>query len=331
MKAEPFVRARAEEWRRYEELVEVLSSKRRRKREPAVAKHAGEFPALYRRLCRDLALARHRDFDPLLIDRLNRLALDGHRLLHRDRTTLVGSVGRFFAADFPRAVRREAAFVGWGHLAFWGPFFGMLLVGHHYPEVLASFLGRESLAQVEEMYDPSNDVLGVPPDETRFFMFGFYILNNVGIAFRTFGAGILFGVGSVFVLVYNGLAIGGVLAHLWNVGFLGEFLPFGVGHGSVELTAICLSGAAGMKMGGALIRPGRRSRRRALVEEGREAVTLLYGAAAFLFGAAVIEAFWSPSPLPVAVKYTVGGLGWLAVLLYFLFAGREAAEGGTAR
>ncbi|MEX1023572.1 MAG: stage II sporulation protein M [Planctomycetota bacterium] len=324
MKAQPFAASRAPEWREFESLVRALNSRAKDPELVALRSRAHEFPALYGRLCRDLALARQRDFDPDLVERLNRLALDGHRILHKDRTSLVGSVGVFLARDFPRAVRREAGLVGWAHLAFWGPFVAMLVLGQTDPGLLVSLIGNDMLAQIEEMYEPSNEHLGVAPDESRFMAFGFYIYNNIGIAFRTFGGGLLFGVGSLFFLVFNGLIIGGIVAHLVNLSFHETFLPFGVGHGSVELTGIVLSGAAGMKVGGALIRPGRRSRKRALVEEGRRAIPIVYGATVFLFLAAIIEAFWSPSPVPATVKYVVGGAGWLAVAAYLLFAGRRA-------
>ncbi|WP_331351678.1 stage II sporulation protein M, partial [Cellvibrio sp. UBA7671] len=78
---------------------------------------------------------------------------------------------------------------------------------------------------------------------TNIEMFGFYISNNIGVSFRTFASGILFGVGSIFFLVYNGLLMGAVSGHLTNAGFTETFFTFVVGHGSFELTAICISGA----------------------------------------------------------------------------------------
>lgn len=325
MKSEPFVRAREEEWERYEEIVRDLSKRKKRKHAQAIRKSSDEFPAAYRRLCRDLALARERDFDPLLVERLNRMALAGHRILHTERSSLFSSIGRFIVVDFPRAVRRDIRLVGWAHLFFWGPFWFMVFVGQAKPEWITAILGAQQQLSIEEMYSSDNVVMGVPPDESRFMMFGFYIFNNIGIGLRTFGLGILFGIGSIFTLLFNGVMIGAVVAHLVNAGLIHSFLPFGIGHGSLELTAICLAGASGMKFGGALIFPGRRSRKRALIEEGREAVTILYGAVLFLFGAAIIEAFWSPSPIPSTIKYVVGGAGWLLVAGYFCFSGRERA------
>lgn len=325
MKVDPFVQARSKDWKRFEEIVYTLQSRTFRRQKATDRKAADEFPRAYRRLTRDLALARERDFDPALIDRLNSLARSGHQLLHQDRTSLLGSIGRFIVRDFPRAVRRDKVEVAWAHLAFWGPFLFMLVMGQLRPEWITSVVGVSTERAIEEMYDPANRTPGSPDGESRFVMFGFYIFNNIGIGLKTFGLGILFGIGSILILVFNGTVIGALFAHALNLGFHSTFLPFVSGHGSFELTAICLSGAAGLKFGSALVNPGRRSRKRALVESGREAVTVLYGAVLFLVIAALIEGFWSPSGAPATYKYVVGGVNWALVAAYLLFCGRGDA------
>jgi uncharacterized membrane protein SpoIIM required for sporulation len=154
-------------------------------------------------------------------------------------------------------------------------------------------------------------------------MFGYYIRNNISIAFRTFAGGILGGVGSIFFLVYNGLVIGTVMGHIRQMGYGGRFFPFVIGHGAFELTAIVLAGAAGLRMGLALLSPGRVSRGQALLLAGRTSLRMLYGAAAMLVLAAFLEAFWSPLSQPAGTKYGVGIILWGYVFSYFLLAGRQ--------
>jgi uncharacterized membrane protein SpoIIM required for sporulation len=90
-----------------------------------------------------------------------------------------------------------------------------------------------------------------------------------------------------------------------------------IGHGSFELTAIVFSGAAGLRLGYAILHPGQLSRLDGLRQAGREVVPMLYGIVLMLTIAAVLEAFWSSSSsLPIAVKYAVGALLWSLVLLY---------------
>jgi len=98
-----------------------------------------------------------------------------------------------------------------------------------------------------------------------------------------------------------------------------------VTHAAFELTAIVLSGAAGLKLGHALIAPGRRTRGQSLVHAAKECVVVVYGVTAMLVVAAAFEAFWSSAPwLPHSVKYTVAGVCWFAVFAYLLFQGRHA-------
>ena len=154
-------------------------------------------------------------------------------------------------------------------------------------------------------------------------MFGHYVMNNIGIAFRCFAAGLFLGIGSLFFLGYNGFAIGGVAGYLVWRGHGERFLSFVVTHGAFELTAIVIAGAAGLAIGGALLAPGRRSRGQALAEAASKAMVLVYGAAAMLLVAAAIEAFWSSARwLPSGVKFAVGGACWIAVLAYLAWQGR---------
>jgi uncharacterized membrane protein SpoIIM required for sporulation len=90
------------------------------------------------------------------------------------------------------------------------------------------------------------------------------------------------------------------------------------------LIGAVLSGAGGLKIGLALIAPGRQRRADALKEASQNAVRLLYGAAALTFSAAFIESLWSPSrTLPFELKIGVGIAVWVVLLSYFLFAGRK--------
>jgi len=152
---------------------------------------------------------------------------------------------------------------------------------------------------------------------------GFYVRNNVGVAFRCFATGVFFGAGTVFFLVYNGIFLGTVAGYLTAQGHTERFYSFVVGHGSFELTAIVVSGAAGLVMGHALIHPGALSRAEALRRRGVVGVKLALGAGAMLVVAAVIEAFWSPSGIPSQTKYVAGGLLWALVIAYLALGGRE--------
>jgi uncharacterized membrane protein SpoIIM required for sporulation len=176
------------------------------------------------------------------------------------------------------------------------------------------------------MYNPANRTLGSAREsDTNWQMFGFYISNNIGVSFRTFASGLAYGVGSIFFLFYNGLIFGAVAGHLTNVGFTETFFTFVIAHGSFELTAIVISGAAGIKMGYNLLNPGNRTRLDALKQAGAIAIRLVYGVIVMLVIAAFIEAFWSSNNVLLPwQKYLVGGALWLVVIAYLSLSGRHA-------
>src|SRR6185503_12321852 len=124
----------------------------------------------------------------------------------------------------------------------------------------------------------------------------------------------------------NGVILGAVAGYLTQVGYRETFWSFVAGHSSLELLAIVLSGAAGFKLGLAIISPKNLSRKAALVAAARPAVRIMYGAAVMFLGAAFVEAFWSPlTEIPFPVKIAAGISGWVILLAYFAFAGRGHA------
>lgn len=312
-------------WRQLESILDALE----RKKTPDTV---GELPELYRQACHHLALARHRRYGADLEQRLNRLALRGHQQLYRNSTGDTGEIGevrgtggmaRFIGAGFPRLVRAESRLVWLATLLFATPFLLMMIGVSLRPELALSVLPGEQVEEMGQQYAPGGNLKAGRPAESDVMMFGFYIYNNIGIAFRTFASGILFGVGSIFFLIFNGVFIGAVAGHINQVGYHAQFYPFVIGHGAFELTAIVLSGAAGLRLGLSLLSPGRLSRGHALLQASRRSVRILYGAAAMLVIAAFLEAFWSSSVLvPNAVKYSIGGALWAFVLFYFLVFGR---------
>jgi uncharacterized membrane protein SpoIIM required for sporulation len=139
------------------------------------------------------------------------------------------------------------------------------------------------------------------------------------------------GVGTVLVMLFNGVGIGSVAGHLQHIGHGDPFWRFVAGHGAFELTAIVIAGGAGLQLGLKLLAPGRRRRIDALVEGGTIGAKLCLGVAFMLLVAAFIEAFWSSiGSLPAAVKYGVSGLLWTLVLLWLWRGGRGVAEAGDA-
>jgi uncharacterized membrane protein SpoIIM required for sporulation len=304
-------------WRELEALLDPQERRKAQRTQEADA--LAQLPRLYRQVCNHYALARSRRYSPALVAQLHERVLRGHRQVYRHRDAWLWRFIAFVGADFPRAVRAHAIYFWFSAVLFFG---SAVLVGgfcYSHPDLIYSVLDENQVAEMENMYDPANRRPGRPTErssETDFVMFGFYISNNIGIGFRTFAGGILYGVGTVLILLFNGLVIGGVAGHLTRLGYHATFWPFVAGHGALELTAIVICGAAGLLLAKPVVAPRHLRRAEALRRIAPEALKLVLGAALMLVLAAFVEAFWSSSSVAPVVKYTVAALLWLAVIAY---------------
>ena len=329
MKQEQFVDRYQHEWRALEDW--LLHGTREGRRAPVAAVTApvpiadADVPRRYRRLCQQLALARRRGYSPQLVARLQQLMQQGHSTLYRTPRFRWRRIPEFLLADFPQLVRDHARCM-WVSLALMGvPLVASFVLAQHYPELIHLLMDGAQVAQVEQMYDPANPRLGRDSGDD-WMMFGYYIMNNISIGLRTFASGLVAGVGTVFVLLFNGLNIGMVAGHLQRIGHGDPFWRFVAGHGAFELTAIVIAGGAGLQLGMRLLAPGRQRRVDALVEGGKAGAQLCLGVVAMLLVAAFIEAFWSSiAEVPAWGKYSVAAVLWTAVLLWLWRGGR----GGT--
>ena len=230
------------------------------------------------------------------------------------------------AVDFPSAVRKHASYVAVAAATFLLPTIVVALLVYWRPELILSVVSSETTASFEEMYSASATSIGrTRTAATDWMMFGFYIRNNVSVAFQCFAGGLFAGLGTLFFLAYNGAFSGALAGYLTDRGLSTTFYSFIATHSAFELTAIVLSGAAGLRIGNALVAPGRSTRLQSLVLAAHDSAVLLYCVTALLLVAAAVEAFWSSAIwLPPAAKYASGVVCWTAVLGYFAFQGRRA-------
>jgi uncharacterized membrane protein SpoIIM required for sporulation len=321
-----FEAAHAAVWDELEAAVGVLPKGRR-----AAPADRARIAALYRTACEHLALAESRAYPVWLIDRLEALTARGHQRIYRETDFGLDKLRRLFVVDFPTAVRAH-----WRHLlvavlAFAGPLVATGVAAYADPGFVLSLHDAGSVDAYERMYGDTEGPIGRSAGND-WEMFGFYVFNNVRIAFQCFAGGLFLGVGSVFFLVVNGALAGSIAGYVTWRGFGTNFYSFVVTHGAFELTGIVLAGAAGLILGHALLAPGRRSRLASLADAARRAVVIVYGMTAMFLVAAAIEAFWSAARwVPAEVKFAVGAACWLAVFAYFAFQGRSPKVGAAVR
>ena len=307
MKQQPFEEKHRAMWQAFEQM---LTQKR----------HNPDMPEQYRQICHHLALARSRNYSATLCQKLNKLVMHGHQQLYSSSQLWHQSLAQFLLQDFPSALAENRKFVWVSMALFFLPLLLTAFACSVNDELVLSLYSPAQLSDFEAMYDPEGEnQLGAREASDDLLMFGYYIKNNISIGFQTFASGIFAGIGSIFIILFNGLMIGAMAGHMLNIGYTETFFSFVIGHGSFELTAIALAGAAGMRLGFTLINPKGYRRLDAMNIAGKKAIVLVYGVFIMLLIAALLEAFWSSSrTLPSEIKYAVGTFLWLIVLAYLI-------------
>lgn len=314
MKQQDFEQQHQALWQEFEQMLEA---------KPKVGDQR-DFPRFYQTIAHHLAMAKQRRYSANLIERLNSWVVLGHERFYGQLPRYQSTVLFYLFYGFPQTLRRNARFVYTASALFFLPGILFFFLCWTNDEIIYSLMSYEQVKEFEQMYSADAETFGKKrASDTDLMMFCYYIGHNIGISFQTFASGVLYGIGSIFFLIYNGIFLGAVFGHITQVGYTETLFPFVIGHGAFELTAIALAGAAGLKLGWALISPGNYRRLDALKIAAKDAVIIMYGTTTMLLIAAFIEAFWSSSSsLVPAIKYTVGSLLWLGVLCYFFFAGR---------
>ncbi|MGK7311888.1 MAG: stage II sporulation protein M [Candidatus Longimicrobiales bacterium M2_2A_002] len=288
------------------------------------------FAALYRSTAADLARTRTYGAPAPLAFTLERWVGRGHNLLYRRDGKTWTALVDWLRHGFPSRVRARRWFVAGAAVSLFLPMavtFGAIRAE---PSLARELLPQTVIARAETARARAAEggqYVEVPEVAMPIFS-SRIITNNVQVSFLAFAAGVTAGIGTVALLVFNGLHLGAVLALFGNEGAMPVILEFVAPHGVMELLAICIAGAAGLILGSGLVAPGRLTRATALAERAREAVSLLAGTTLLLVLAGLIEGFVSPAAIAVGVKLTIAAAAALAVTAYLLFAGREAAVRG---
>ncbi|WP_016955848.1 stage II sporulation protein M [Catenovulum agarivorans] len=308
MKQNQFVKLHKQRWTEFETMCTES---------PAPA----NFPLEYRRICSDLALAKTRHYSPALVANLNDLVKLGQSVLYSGESIGFTRIWSIFKSEFPKALYTCRNFIWAALTAFWGLSLIAFFWIQNSPDAIYHFVSPDQLNDIADMYNPAGAVqTDKRTMDADVLMFGVYIYNNIGIAFQMFGAGALFCIGALIPLLFNSFYFGAISAYIVELGYNEPFFSFVITHGSFELTAIIIAGAAGCKLGFDLLSPGKYSRAYIMKKTGLEVLPLIVGAFVMLVVAAFIEAFWSPLNIPSVYKYSVGSILWI-LISYKLYTG----------
>lgn len=307
MTALEFQRSNEAHWTELEKAVQL----------PARQLDAQRFLMLYRTCREHLALARARDFPAPLIERLARVTARAHRMVYRQ----IGfaRISDALLRAFPLRVRADLRYVALSALLVLIPAVALGLAVYRRPDLVLLLVDGRTAAQLESIYNPSNAAIGPLRDAGGNWMFGHYLMHNLGIALECYLSGVLFGVGSALCLAFCGAFGGAVAGYIASCGFAGSYFPLIAAHSAFELTGIVLCGAGGLKLGHAVLSPGRMRRAAALQRAARETSVIVSGSAVMLVIGAAIEAFFSSAAwITPAAKLIGAGACWALVALFFV-------------
>lgn len=303
MTLDRFERERGPSWRALEEALTAARGRPERLGAAGVLELGG----LYRAAAADLALAR-RLFpgDPLTV-RLEALVVRARQVVYADVGRRRQSLAAFATRGYWRLVAdRRLALAVAAALLLGGALFAFAW-GWADPDAAAGLVPGAFI----DGADPPRGDRGLSTAESAAFSSQLFT-NNIQVTLLAFAAGLLFAVGGAFLLLYNGLILGAVLGVAAANGNLTQLLRLVTAHGVLELSCIVVSGAAGLRMGWALVSPGPLTRRAALAREARPAMAVVLGTAPFLVVAGIVEGYVSPAGWGGAGPFAFGlGLGAL--------------------
>ncbi|WP_010215776.1 stage II sporulation protein M [Sphingomonas sp. PAMC 26621] len=315
--ASRFRAAHAAEWERLDAIVRRIEKRSIRAvpQEDLLA-----LPLLYRTALSSLSVARETSLDRALVDYLEQLCTRAYFQIYGVPGSAFGQLKRFFTHGWPAAVQslwRETlvSFL----LTVAGTVVGYLLVrgdAAWFFAIVGDRMagGRDPSASVEAL---RNTIYATEHQDILATFAAFLFTHNAQIAILSFALGFAFAVPTALLITYNGMMLGA---------FLAVFVPKGLGvgftgwimiHGTTEVFAIILSGAAGFRIGTAIAFPGRRTRGDAAVDAGRTGAVAMAGTVVMLSIAGLLEGIGRQVLTDDVTRYAIGGVMLVGWLLYF--------------
>lgn len=323
-----FLDTRREIWSRLEVLVAKGGRKGLRTLSDA---ELHELTRLYPAVAVDVARARMYKVDSPTQQRVNQLAIAAHGLLYRRKSVRsFPAVWGFFRQDYPRLFRRLWPFMVLATAIFAAGMLGAYVATTLMPSNAHLFvpygldLGNAREVTSEDISERFRQMPNPP-------MAAGIMTNNISVAFYAFALGITAGLGTCYVLLMNAMMLGGFAAHFTNHGLSYPLWSFIAPHGVLEIFAILVSAAAGLRLGLSLAVPGRMTRSASLRLGAREAVLLVLGTIPMFVIAGFIEGFITPLYVPGFMKIVLGVTVAGAVIAYLLLVGRAAPANGEIR
>ena len=316
-----WLKAREPYWRRLEQLLDRTARDGfTRLTRPELQ----ELGLLYRQIASDLAVLRDDAGSVHYAAYVNQLLARAHHTIYSAERPNPAAGLRFWLDTYPRVFRQNLAYV----LVALALFIGSGALGaaltYRDPDFATRILGPQMVETISRREMWTHSIVAIKPVASSAIM-----TNNLSVALTTFAMGITGGIGTIYMLAFNGLLLGVIGMACGLAGMSLQLWSFVAPHGVLELPAIVIAGSAGLRLAHGLIFPGLRPRRESVGREGTEGVKLVLGCVPILIIAGVIEAFVSPTDLGVALKFGLAAALFVLLLSYLFWTGRTPAGATT--
>lgn len=320
MNSQRFIEQNREKWTRLQQILDKIEKQ-------GVAKLSREelqlLGPLFRRVAADLSYAQTNFAESDVVSYLNRLVASAHSHLYRTETVSAKSLVNFYLYGFPLLICKYKKYIISAALILVAGIAWGWLLNHYHSELANTMLPAEIRESVNSGLQSSKNAGAKLSSGEKPVFSGFIMANNIRVSLYALVLGVTWGIGTVFILVRNGLMLG-VLAdiftsHQQSLIFWSLILP----HGILELFAIVLNGGAGLLIASALVKPGEYRRKDALMVKGKPAIQIALGSIPILIAAAIIEGFITPLNISPWLKL---GFAWVTalVLFFYIFHGVRA-------
>jgi len=309
-------------WRRLEALLDASS---RRGLTSLSRSELQELGLLYRQIASDLAVVREDGGGAGRADYLNALLARAHHTIYSAERQRAADAIRAFAGGYSTIFRANLTPCLVSLCLFIGAAALGAAVTSIDPEFKRAILGPEMIETIERHEMWTHSIVAIKPIASSAIM-----TNNISVALVAFASGITAGIGTVYMLFFNGLLLGVIAAACAAAGMSLPLWSFVAPHGSLELPAIVIAGGAGLRLAQGVLFPGLQPRRDAVATAGALAVRLVLGCIPMLVVAGIVEAFVSPTDLSIPLKFAVAAALFVLLLACLLWKPRHRPTTGFA-
>jgi len=308
-----WVADRATNWREIEELNKSIRGNA--KVDSASVRKAID---AYRDLGADVSLVHRVSPDGRLSQVVTGLFVNLHNTLHQQPRAPLRTLARLYTVEIPAIMQSIAKPIAYIFTIFFlAAFTGWMMVSY-FPELASLFASETMISNVQAGELWTDDLLNIMPSSVLSWSI---FTNNASVTLFAFALGAIFGLGTLYIIALNGLMLGGAFAFTHQYNLAGRLFEFVIAHGIVEISVICLAGAAGTLLGEALFRPGLQSRKAAFRHAAKQGTSLMFAFIPLLLVCGLIEGYISPNADYSLALRTAVGVGW-ALLSWALLTGR---------